>query len=121
MYRGINDFTKDYQPRTNIAKGEKGDLVTGCHSILAVWMNNFSQLLNVYVLYVVRQREIHTAERLVPEPSAFEVEMAIEKLKKDKNNYLLIKFQQNGLRQEAVLRSEIHKLINSIWNKEELA
>jgi len=29
----------------------------------------------------VRQREIHTAEPLAPEPSNFEVEMAIEKLK----------------------------------------
>jgi len=29
----------------------------------------------------VRQTEIHTAEPLVPEPSAFEVELAIEKLK----------------------------------------
>jgi hypothetical protein len=28
----------------------------------------------------VRQAEIHAAEPLVPEPSAFEVEMAIEKL-----------------------------------------
>jgi hypothetical protein len=44
------------------------------------------------VLDVVRQRETHTAERLVPEPSAFEVEMAIEK---KKNHYILIKFQQN--------------------------
>jgi len=30
----------------------------------------------------VRQTEIHTAEPLLPEPGAFEVEMAIEKLKK---------------------------------------
>jgi hypothetical protein len=30
----------------------------------------------------VRQAEIHTAEPLVPEPSALEVELAIEKLKK---------------------------------------
>jgi hypothetical protein len=34
LYRGINDFKKGYQPRTNIVKDEKGDLVTGCHSIL---------------------------------------------------------------------------------------
>ena len=27
LYRGINDF-KDYQPRTNRVKDEKGDLVT---------------------------------------------------------------------------------------------
>ena len=120
MYRGINDFTKGFQPRTYIVKDEKGDLVTDCHSILAGWMNHFSQLLNVYVLHVGRQTEIHTAERLVPEQSAFEFEMAIEKIRKDTNHYVLIKYQQNGLRQEAVLRSEIHKLINSIWNKEKL-
>jgi len=33
----------------------------------------------------VRQTEIHTAEPLVPEPSAFEVEMAIKKLKRCKS------------------------------------
>ena len=34
---------------------------------------------------VVRQTEIHTEEPLVPEPIAFEVEMAIEKLKHSKD------------------------------------
>jgi hypothetical protein len=33
----------------------------------------------------VRQTEIHTAGPLGPEPSAFEVEMAIEKLKRYKS------------------------------------
>jgi hypothetical protein len=28
LYRGINDLKKGYQPRTNIVKDEKGDLVT---------------------------------------------------------------------------------------------
>ena len=27
LYNGINDFKKEYQPRTNIIKDEKGDLV----------------------------------------------------------------------------------------------
>ena len=27
MYRDINDFNKGYDPRTNIVKDEKGDLV----------------------------------------------------------------------------------------------
>jgi hypothetical protein len=44
------------------------------------WRNYFSQLLNVHV----GQTEIHTSEPLVPEGSAFEVEMAIEKLKRHK-------------------------------------
>jgi len=37
LYREISDFKKGYQPRTNIAKDEKGDLVANSHSILAGW------------------------------------------------------------------------------------
>jgi len=76
-YKSINDFKKGYQPRNNIVKDEKGDMITGSHSIVARWRNHFSQLLNVLVVSDVRQKEIHTAEPLVPEPSAFEPEMAI--------------------------------------------
>jgi hypothetical protein len=36
-------------------------------------------VLNVHGVNDVMQTEIHTAEPLVPEPSAFEVEMAIGK------------------------------------------
>jgi hypothetical protein len=81
LYRGNNDFTKNYQPRTDILKDEKGDLFTGCNSILDRWSNYFSQLLNVLGVSNVRQTEIHTAELIVPESSAFEIELAIEKLK----------------------------------------
>ena len=55
------------------------------HSILARWRNYFSQLLNVDGVNDVRQTEIHTAEPLVPEPSAFETELAIDKLKSHKS------------------------------------
>ena len=48
------------------------------HSIRARWKKYFSPLLNVHEVKDVRQAEIHTVEPLVPEPSAFEVEMAIE-------------------------------------------
>jgi hypothetical protein len=34
-YKGINDFKKNYQPRTNIVKDEKGDLVADSYSIVA--------------------------------------------------------------------------------------
>jgi len=82
LYRGISYFKKGYQPRTNIKKDEKGDMVVDSHSILARWRNHFSQLLNVCEVNGVRQTETHTAEPLVPEPGAFEFELAIEKLKK---------------------------------------
>ena len=68
----------------------------------------------------VRQIEIHTTEPLVPEPRDFEMEKGIEKL----NSH-----QSPGIDQipaEMIkaggwtIRCAIHKLIISIWNKEEL-
>ena len=81
MYRGIGDFKKSYQPRTNVVKDEKGGLVVDYYSIVARWRDYFSQLLNVHGVNDIKHTYIHTAEPLVPEPSAFEVQLAIEKLK----------------------------------------
>jgi len=66
-------------------KDEKRDLVADSHSIVARWRNYFSQLFNVHGVKDVGQAEIHTAEPLVPEPSASEVELAIDKLKSHKS------------------------------------
>jgi hypothetical protein len=48
------------------------------------WLGRATISLGLNVLGVndIRQTEVHTAEHLLPEPSAFEVEMAIEKLKR---------------------------------------
>jgi hypothetical protein len=46
LYRGLNDFKNDNQPRTNIVKDEKGDMIADFHSVLARWRTHFSQLLN---------------------------------------------------------------------------
>jgi hypothetical protein len=48
------------------------------------WKNYFAQLLSVHRVSDVRQIAIHTAELLVPDPSLFEVEIAIMKLKRYK-------------------------------------
>jgi hypothetical protein len=58
------------------------DLLADSHNILNRWKNYFSQLLNVHRVSDVRQMEIHTAEPLVPDPSPFEVGIAIVKLKR---------------------------------------
>ena len=120
MYRGINDFKKGYQPRTCIVKDEKGDLVADSHSIMTRWRNYFSQLLNVHGAKDVRQADIHTAEPLVPEPSASEVELAIEKIKSHKSpgiDQIPAELIKAGGR---TIRCAIHKLIIFISNKEEL-
>jgi ABC-type glycerol-3-phosphate transport system permease component len=68
----------------------------------------------------VRQIEIHTAEPLVHEPSPFEVEIAIANMKRYKSpgsDQIPAELVQEG---DEILSSKIHKLITSIWNKEEL-
>ena len=65
------------QPRRNIFKDEKDDLIADSHSIVARWRNYFTQLLNVHGVRDVGQVEIHTADPLVPEPSAFEAELLL--------------------------------------------
>jgi hypothetical protein len=119
-HRGINDFKRGYQPRTNAVNDEKGDLVADSHSILARWRNHFSHLFNIHRVNDLRQTEVHTAEPLVPESGAFEVEMAIEKLKRYKSPGIYqipAELIKAGGR---IIRSDIHKLIISIWNRAEL-
>ena len=81
LYRDNSDF-KVYQPRTNVVKDEKDDIVANCHIIRTRWRKHFSQLQSVRGANDVRQTEIRTAEPLVSERSAFEVEMATERLKR---------------------------------------
>jgi hypothetical protein len=44
FYRGLSDFKNGYQPRTNIVKDEKSDVVAESHSILARRRNYFSAI-----------------------------------------------------------------------------
>jgi len=63
---------------------------------------------------------MHTAEPLVPEPNASDIELAIEKLKSHKSpgiDQTPTELIKAGVR---TICCKIHKLIISIWNKEEL-
>jgi hypothetical protein len=67
----------------------------------------------------VRQTEMHMVEPLVHEPSAFGVEIAIEKLKTYRSpavDQILAELMQSGSK---TAHSEIHKL-NSVLSKYEL-
>ena len=77
-------------------------------------------MLNVHGVNNVSQKEIHIAEPLVPEPSASEVELSIEKLKSHKSpgtDQIPAELIKAGGK---AIRCEIHKPIISISNKEEL-
>jgi len=120
LYRGISDFKKGYQPRCNIVKDEKGDLVADSHGIVARWRNYLSQLFNVHGVKDVGPAEIHTAEPLVPESSTSEVELAIDKLKSHKSpgiDQIPAELIKAGGR---TIYLEIYKFIISIWKKEKL-
>jgi hypothetical protein len=110
LYRGINKFKQGYQPRSNLVKDEN-DTLADSHNTLNRWKNYFSQLLNVHSVSNARQIEIHTAEPLVPDPSPFEDEIAIEKLKRNKSpgsDEIPAELIQVG---GEILRSKIYKLI----------
>ena len=80
-----------------------------------MWRNNFS-----HGVKDVWQAEIHTAEPLVPEPSATEIGLAIGKLKSHKSpgiNHIPAELIKAGGR---TICLGIHKLITSIWKKEKL-
>jgi hypothetical protein len=38
--------------------------------------------MNAHVVNYIRQRELHTAERLMPEPNSFQLDVTIKKLKR---------------------------------------
>jgi hypothetical protein len=82
LYRGITEFKKGYQPISNLVKDERGDLLVDPQKILTRWKNYFCELLNVLGASGIKQTEIHTAEPLVPEPSAAEVEAAVRNFKR---------------------------------------
>jgi len=66
------------------------------------------QLLTVHGGYDGRQIEMHRAELIVPEPSSFEVEIAIKKLKRyEKPGQIQAELIQAG---GNTLHSENHKL-----------
>jgi hypothetical protein len=77
----MNEFEKGYQTRINIVRDENGNLLAHPQSVLNKWKIFFNQVLNIHGVHNVTQKDIHTAEPLVPEPSLVEVEIAIGKLK----------------------------------------
>jgi hypothetical protein len=76
--------------------------------------------LNVHGINDVRHTETHRAEPLVSEPSTFEFEWAIKKLKSHESPGIeQIPAELNKERCGA-FQNQIYKLIVSIWNKMEL-
>jgi hypothetical protein len=78
LYRGISEFRRGYQPRSNLVMDENGDLLADSNTIVNRWKSYFSQLLNVHNVSDFRQIEIHTAEPLVPGPSHLGLKLLLQ-------------------------------------------
>jgi hypothetical protein len=39
LHRGINEFKRGYQPKSNLVKDENGDLLADFHIIFNMWKN----------------------------------------------------------------------------------
>ena len=79
---------------------------------------NISLSRSVYLGLVML--DTHSTEPLVPELSASEVEMAVEKQKRHTSPGIDQMLAELIKAEDRTIHSEICKLINSVWNKEEL-
>jgi hypothetical protein len=119
LYRDINELWKDTNPELMLKKDENHNVLADTQNILNSWKKLFNHMLNIHGVHDVSQMDIHTAEPLVSEPSLVEVEIATGKLKSYKStgtDQIPAELIEAG----AETYSEIHNLIYSIWNKEEL-
>jgi hypothetical protein len=55
LYKGINEFKRDYQLRSNLVKDENGDLLADSNTILNSWKSYFSRLL-MFIMLVMLDR-----------------------------------------------------------------
>jgi hypothetical protein len=101
---------------------EKGDMVTDFRSILARWRNHFSQLLNVYGIKHVRKTDIYVCSRATSACAEclWGLDSHWKAVKTHVTKYWWDPSRTNYKAGDRTIHSEIHKLINSIWNKEEL-
>ena len=93
-------------------------MVVDFYSILVRWTIYFIKLFNVHGFYDVTHIDVHTVEPLVPEPSAYELQLAIEKIECHTSlgiNQIPSELFKAGGRTN---RPDTCKLINSVWNKE---
>jgi hypothetical protein len=49
LYRGIKEFKRAYQPRSNLVKDENGDLLADSKTIINRWESYFSQFFECSV------------------------------------------------------------------------
>jgi hypothetical protein len=109
LYRGINKFKRGCQSRNNLAKDENSDLLADSHNILNKRKDYFSLLLNVHNISDVRQISTYSTygnsyykAGKYKSPESCQIPAGLIRALDEK------------------LLSAIHKLVNSIWNKEEL-
>jgi hypothetical protein len=94
LYRGINEFKKSYQPRTNLVKEERGDLLVDPHNILNRWKNYFCELLNIHGVGGVRWTEMQQLSHLCQSPVPQRLRLLLGSWK-GINLQVLISFQLN--------------------------
>jgi hypothetical protein len=117
LFQTILNRKNGYQTSTNIVKDENGDQTTAYYSVLHTWRNHFPQLLKVGGVNDVMKIEIHKAELLVPELSAFESEIANEKIKITRI-YLIPAEPIKAVHK--TINFKVDELVNFICNKKKL-
>ena len=77
MYKGLNEFKKDYQSCTSVLKKDYGTIVAVTTRILSSrWEQFYNSLLNIHQSSSFEGSKMYTAEPAIPD-----VERTMKKLK----------------------------------------
>jgi len=119
FFEKVNEVRRSFKPRHTMIRMEDGTLLTENDKIAKAFKNMFQTLLNQPRRDVVTE-EYDTVEQNIERPSLEEVETGLDMLKNGKApgaDYIIPECLKNGGEQ---LIKQLHKLINKIWDQEEI-
>ncbi|KAE9522623.1 hypothetical protein AGLY_016986 [Aphis glycines] len=119
FFRKANEVRHGYKPRPNVLRKSDGTLLTGNKEIACEFKDMFANLLNQPIINIT-VNELTTVEQLLVAPSKNELEMGLNMLKNGKApgvDEIVSECLKKG---GPCLLNQLHKLINIIWEQEEI-
>ncbi|KAL4113249.1 hypothetical protein QTP88_016908 [Uroleucon formosanum] len=118
-FRKANEGRHGYKPRPNVMRKSDGTLLTGNKEITCEFKDMFAKLLNQSIINIIAN-ELTTVKQLLEAPSKNELEMGLNMLKNGKApgvDEIVSECLKKG---GPCLLDQLLKLINIIWEQEEI-